>query len=61
VLALGLYTAAVWLVRGGSILVGPYDTSFKVVHTVLALGSIALAVAAGHAIGVRSPATPGRR
>jgi hypothetical protein len=61
VLALGLYTAAVWLVRGGSILVGPYDTAFKVVHTVLAVGSIALAVAAGRAIGVRSPATPGRR
>jgi hypothetical protein len=43
VVALAGWTVAVWLVRDTSILVGDHDTSFKVVHTILAAVSIALA------------------
>ena len=52
VLALAAWTTAVWVVRDTSILVGDHDTAFKVVHTVLAVVSIALA-----ALAVRSPAS----
>ncbi len=40
------WTVAVWLVRGGSILVADHDAAFKVVHTVLAAVSIALSALA---------------
>lgn len=43
VVALAGWTAAVWVVRDTSILVGDHDTAFKVVHTILAVISIALA------------------
>jgi hypothetical protein len=55
VTALAVWTMAVWLVRGSAILAGPYDTGFKVVHTVLAVGSVVLAVAAWRAVGGRFP------
>jgi hypothetical protein len=42
VTALAGWTIAVWLVRDTSILLADHDTSFKVVHTVLAVISIAL-------------------
>lgn len=65
VAGLGLWTTAVWLLRGSAILVGDWDTGFKVVHTVLAVGSIALAVAAARAVGLGWPtgggAAPGGR
>ncbi len=49
VVGLATWTVVVWLVRGGSILVADHDTAFKVVHTVLAVVSIALS-----ALAVRS-------
>lgn len=54
VVALAGWTIAVWVVRDTSILVGDHDTSFKVVHTILAVVSIGLA---GWALSsLRSPA-----
>lgn len=45
---LGLVLAVVgsswWIVRGGQILVGDWDASFKLVHTVLALVVVGLSV-----------------
>ena len=46
VLALAGWTTAVWVVRDASILFGDHDTAFKVVHTVLAVVSTALALLA---------------
>ena len=60
---LAAWTVAVWLVRGGAILAGSHDAAFKVVHTVLAVVSIALAAVAVRALPavVRSgPATSER-
>jgi uncharacterized membrane protein len=39
-----LWTMALWIVRGGGILFATHDAAFKIVHTVLALGSIGLAL-----------------
>jgi hypothetical protein len=44
--ALAAWTVAVWVVRGMGILATDHDLGFKVVHTVLAVVSIALAVLA---------------
>jgi hypothetical protein len=44
--ALAAWTVAVWVVRGIGILAADHDLGFKVVHTVLAVVSIALAVLA---------------
>lgn len=55
VVALAGWTAAVWVVRDTSILVGDHDTAFKVVHTILAVISIALAAWAFRSL--RSPAS----
>jgi hypothetical protein len=44
--ALAAWTVAVWVVRGIGILAADHDLGFKVVHTVLAVMSIALAVLA---------------
>jgi hypothetical protein len=52
---LAVLTIVVWLVRGLGILVGDFDAGFKVVHSLLAVGSIALAVAAWWAVAPRSP------
>ena len=52
VVALAAWTTGVWLVRDTSILFGDHDTAFKVVHTVLAIVSIALS-----ALAVREPAS----
>ena len=38
-----LWTIVFWTVRGGGMLFGDHEVSFKVVHTVLALASIGLA------------------
>ena len=38
-----LWTIVFWTVRGGGMLFGDHDVAFKVVHTILALASIALA------------------
>ena len=46
VTALAAYTVAVWAIRTPVILVHDHPAGFKVVHTVLAVVSIALAVAA---------------
>ena len=43
---LAAWTVAVWVVRGIGILAADHDLGFKVVHTVLAVVSIALAVMA---------------
>lgn len=40
--ALAVVGSAWWIVRGGGILLGDHETAFKVVHTVLGLGTIAL-------------------
>lgn len=45
-LALAGWTVAVWVVRSTAMLAGDWDAGFKVVHTLLALVSIALAVLA---------------
>lgn len=42
---LAVATVVVWTVRGIGILIADHDVGFKVVHTVLAVVSIALAVA----------------
>jgi hypothetical protein len=42
----GAATAGVWLARSVAILVGDWSLGFKVVHTVLAVVSVALAAAA---------------
>ena len=60
VAALATVTVAVWVLRGGTILLGDYDAAFKVVHTVLGVTSIALALAAWSAVADRST-VPGRR
>lgn len=52
---LALFTTVVWLVRAVGILAADHDGGFKAVHTLLALGSIALAVAAWWAVAPRSP------
>jgi hypothetical protein len=44
--ALAAWTVAVWVVRGIGILAADHDLGFEVVHTVLAVVSIALAVLA---------------
>jgi hypothetical protein len=44
--ALAAWTVAVWVVRGVGILAADHDLGFEVVHTVLAVVSIALAVLA---------------
>jgi hypothetical protein len=51
--ALAAATVAAWAVRAPMILTGDHGAAFKVVHTVLALVSVALAVAA-----VRATASP---
>lgn len=61
VTALAGATVAVWIVRGGTILLGSYDVGFKVVHSVLGLASIAVAVATWSALGPRSTAAGRRR
>ena len=54
-------TIVVWLVQGSRILFGDHGGGFKLVHTVLAIGSIALAVLAWRAVAPRSPSVPARR
>jgi hypothetical protein len=44
--ALAAFTVVVWVVRAAGILVADHEAAFKVVHTVLAVGSIGLAVLA---------------
>ena len=62
VTALAVTTAVVWLVRGGAIVLGDYDAGFKVVHSALAVVSIALGVAAWWAVAPpRSTGRPARR
>jgi peptidoglycan/LPS O-acetylase OafA/YrhL len=46
VAALAAWTVAVWVVRDAGIVAGDHEVGFKVVHTVLAVVSIALAVLA---------------
>ena len=46
ILTLAGWTIGVWLVRDASILFADHDVAFKVVHTVLAVVSIALAALA---------------
>ena len=55
VTALAGWTIAVWFVRDTSILLADHDTSFKVVHTVLAVISIGLSAWA--LTSLRQPAT----
>lgn len=40
--ALAVVGSVWWLVRGGGILLGDHEMAFKVVHTVLGLGTVAL-------------------
>ena len=54
--ALAAATVAAWAVRAPMILLGDHGAAFKIVHTVLALVSIALAVAAVRRTGDRVPA-----
>lgn len=58
---LAALTTVGWLVRTPPIWFGDYDGGFKVVHTVLAVVSIALAVASLWAVAPRSPAGPAHR
>lgn len=54
------WTVGVWLVRGADIaFAGDHDAGFVVVHSVLALVSIALAVAVAASPVLRSPAGRG--
>ena len=53
--ALAAATVAAWAVRVPVILLGDHGTAFKVVHTVLAVVSVALAVAALRRVGARVP------
>ncbi|CAN5832988.1 hypothetical protein BH24ACT3_BH24ACT3_19030 [soil metagenome] len=48
--AFAAWTIGVWVVRGGGILVGDHDVAFQAVHSVLAVVSIALAVAVWRAV-----------
>jgi hypothetical protein len=60
--ALAVWTVAVWAVRTPYILVHDHPAGFKVVHTVLALVSIALAVSAErHVQRQRQAAAPTAR
>lgn len=61
VTALAVATAVVWLVRGGAIVLGDHDAAFKVVHSALALVSVALAAAAWWAVAPRSTGRSARR
>jgi hypothetical protein len=54
-------TIVVWLVQGSRILFGDHGGGFKLVHTVLAIGSIALAVLAWRSVAPRSPSIAARR
>ncbi len=54
--ALAAATVAAWVVRTPGILLGDQGVAFKVVHTALALVSVALAVAAVHRMSDRVPA-----
>lgn len=59
--AFALWTAAVWVVRGVQIALADHDAAFVAVHTVLAVGSIALAVwadRAAHADGAGDAPRP---
>lgn len=55
---LAALTVVVWVVRGGGILLDDHDVAFKAVHTVLALASIGLALAAGRALAHTSSHRP---
>jgi hypothetical protein len=56
VLALAAWTVGVWVVRGVDIaLLSDHDTAFVVVHLVLAVVSVALAVAATRSARARQP------
>lgn len=46
VAVLGVWTTVVWLVRATDILLGDHGAAFKLVHTLLAIVSVALALAA---------------
>ena len=59
--ALAGWTVGVWLVRGTSILLADHDAAFKLVHTVLAVGSIVLATLAWREARRRGPATDGEQ
>jgi hypothetical protein len=50
------WTIAVWLVRGGQIVVGDHSAAFVAVHLVLATASIGLALAAARTL--RTPPLP---
>ena len=54
-------TILVWVVQGTGILFRDHGAGFKVVHTLLAVVSIALAVLAWQAVAPRSPSVAGRR
>lgn len=58
---LAVLTIVVWLFRGVSILFADHGGGFKLVHTLLALGSIALAAVTWQAVAPRSPAAPRHR
>lgn len=61
VVALAVWTTGVWLVRDTSILFGDHDTSFKIVHTVLAVVSIVLSGLALRSPMPARPPEPARR
>ncbi len=54
VLAFAAWTTGVWVVRGVQIALADHGVAFVVVHTVLAVGSIALAVWAARAVVARA-------
>lgn len=58
--ALAAATIVAWALRTPGILVADHAVGFKVVHTVLALVSVALAVAALRADRTRAPVVVGR-
>jgi hypothetical protein len=55
-----LATCVFWVVQGFGILVRDHDLGFKVVHTILAVGSIVLAALAWRESLVREPEPAGR-
>lgn len=57
--ALAAWTTVVWLVRGTGIVVGDHSVGFILVHTVLAIVSIALAALAWRETTASQPTSPG--
>lgn len=57
VVVVAVWTIGVWVVRSARIFVGDWSVAFKVVHTVLAVVSIALAAAAIREVRERAGAS----